>query len=237
MLGALRRVPRKAWLRMAVLVAILLAGFVLVRFTPLGGYFTREQMIALLERLRASPWSPVILIAAYAVLAPAGLPMSPLVAGGGVVFGFWLGALYNILGLVIGAMTAYYLGKALGRDFIVHLAGPRLGRAERVFERRGFWPLVQVRFLPIPFWAVSYGAAMAGVKVPRFLVTSTLGIIPATVMHTYFMSTLVLEPTATVAGAYILVWGAFNVVTGWPTLREGLRRRKRYRELMEERRK
>ena len=36
LLAALRRVPRKAWLRMAILVAILASGFVLVRFTPAG---------------------------------------------------------------------------------------------------------------------------------------------------------------------------------------------------------
>lgn len=220
---------------MGVLVAILFAGFALIRWTPVGEYFTRDQMIALLERLKASPWSPVALIAGFAVLAPAGLPMSPLVAGGGVVFGPWLGSLYNILGLMLGATTSYYVGKALGRDFVVHLAGPRLRRVERMFERRGFWPLVQTRFFPVPFWTVSFAAAMAGVKVPLFLTTTTVGLIPSTLMHTYFMSTLVLKPSALVFASYLAVWGTLTVVTGWPGIKEGLRRRQRYRELMEQR--
>lgn len=220
---------------MALLVAILATGFILLRFTPLGDYFTRDQMIALLEQLRSSPWSPAALIGFYLVLAPIGLPMSPLVAGGGVVFGPYWGSLYNILGLMLGAMSAYWVGKALGRDFIVHLAGPRLRRAERVFEKRGFWPLVQLRFIPIPFWLVSYGAAMAGVKIPRFLVTSTLGLIPATVMHTSFAWKLITDPSWLAGALYIACWGALALVTGWPTLREGLRRRRRYRQLMEQR--
>lgn len=220
---------------MALLVAILATGFILLRFTPLGDYFTRDQMIALLEQLRSSPWSPAALIGFYLVLAPIGLPMSPLVAGGGVVFGPYWGSLYNILGLMLGAMSAYWVGKALGRDFIVHLAGPRLRRAERAFEKRGFWPLVQLRFIPIPFWLVSYGAAMAGVKIPRFLVTSTLGLIPATVMHTSFAWKLITDPSWLAGALYIACWGALALVTGWPTLREGLRRRRRYRQLMEQR--
>ncbi len=232
---ALRRIPGKVWLRMLLLVAILASGFILVRFTPVGEYFTREQMIALLERLRASPWSPVVLVGFFAVLAPIGLPMSPLVAAGGVVFGPYLGSLYNTLGLMAGAMSAYYVGMALGREFIVHLAGPRLRRVERVFERRGFWPLVQARFIPFPFWLVSYGAAMAGVKAPLFLVTSTLGLIPATVMHTSFLWKLFTDPSWLVGALYAACWGALALITGWPTFRQALRRRQRYRELMEQR--
>ena len=233
--SSLRRIPRKVWLRMAVLLAILATGFVLVRFTPLGDYLDQEQMIELFDGLRASPWSPILLIGLYLVLAPIGLPMSPLVAGGSVVFGPVLGSLYNTLGLLLGAMSAYYVGKALGRDFIVHLAGPRLRRAERAFERRGFWALVQIRFLPIPFWLVSYGAAMAGVKIPRFMITSTLGLIPATVMHSYFLWKVVNDRSWITGSLYLTCWGAFVLVTGWPTLCETWRRRQRYRELMERR--
>ncbi len=220
---------------MLLLVAIVATGFILLRFTPLGDYFQREQMIALLERLRASPWSPVLLAVSFVVVSPLGMPVSPLVAGGGVVFGPYLGSLYNTLGLMLGAMSSYYVGKALGRDFIVHLVGPRLRRAELMFERHGFWSLVQIRFIPLPFWVVNFGAAMAGVQLPRFLLTSTLGLIPSTVMHTCFIWKLITDPSALVGMLYLACWGAMAVITGWPTFREGLRRRQRYRDLIEER--
>ena len=220
---------------MALLVAILVAGFILARYTPLGELLTRENMTALLERLQGSPWSAVALLGAYAVLAPLGLPMSPLVFGGAVVFGALRGSVYNTAGLVFGAMSAYFVGKALGREFIVHLAGPRLRRAERIFERRGFWPLVQTRFLPVPFPLVSYGAALAGVSAMRFFITSTLGLIPATVMHTYFMAQLYQRPSVLTLALYVATFAVFNAVVGWPTLREGLRRRRLYRELRRQR--
>ncbi len=252
-LAALRRIPRKVWLRMLLLVAILATGFVLVRFTPIGDYFTREYVVATFERLASWPWAPVLLILLYGVLAPLGFPMSPLVLAGSVVFKALWGAVYNTLGLVIGAMTAFFFARVLGREFIVQLAGPRLRRAERVFERRGFWTLVQTRFLPLPFPVVSYGAAFAGVKPSRFFITSAIGLLPATIMHTYFMAKIYeltfaseARPALFVDGSpslftktlviYFSLWGTFIIASGWPTFRETLRRRQRYQELMERRR-
>ncbi len=252
LVAALRRIPRKVWLRMLLLVAIVGAGFVLVRFTPLGAYFTREYVVATFERLESWRWAPVLLIVLYSVMAPLGFPMSPLVLAGALVFKAFWGSVYNTLGLTIGAMTAFFLARVLGRDFIVHLAGQRLRRAERIFQRRGFWTLVQARFVPVPFPVVSYGAAFAGVKAGRFLITSAIGILPATVMHTYFMARIYyftfgsetppamfadggLSPFAWTLVVYSSLWGTLIVVSGWPTFRQALRRRQRYRELMERR--
>lgn len=237
LLDNLKRIPTKLWLRIGALVAMLATGAVLIFFTPVGEYFNHERMIALLDGLRSSPATPFLLMVAYMVVTPLGfVPVSPLVIGGGVVFGALWGSVYNILGMVLGAMVGYWVAKLLGRDFVVQLAGDRLKRAEKVFERQGFWPLVQVRFLPIPFAVISYGAALAGVKASRFLITSALGLIPATVIHTYFGTRLILEGDRGITGVlYLASLVGFNVVVSWPSIRERLRRRRRYRELVEER--
>lgn len=231
----LRQVPPGVWLRLGVLVALFVAGVALVRFTPLGEYLERERMIEALDRVSGEPWAPFLLCGLYAVLTPLGVVASPLMIAGAIVFGFWRGTLYNVTGLVLGAMSAFYVGRALGRDLVERLAGEKLRRAEKVFERQGFWPLVQTRFLPVPFPLVSYAAALAGVGATQFFVTSVIGLLPATVMHTYFLSRLVRDPSPAVGVTYIAVWAGFNVVIGWPTLRQAIKRRRRYRELREER--
>lgn len=237
LLDNLKRIPAKLWLRVALLGAVLATGAVLIFFTPLGEYFTQENMIALLEELRSSPATPFLLMGAFMVVTPLGfIPVSPLVLGGGVVFGAFWGSVYNILGMLLGAMVGYWVAKLLGRDFVVQLAGDKLKRAEKVFERQGFWPLVQVRFLPIPFAIISYAAALAGVGASRFLITTALGLIPATVIHTYFGPKLILEGDRGITGIlYVSSFVAFNVLVSWPSIREQLRRRRRYRELLEER--
>lgn len=222
--------------RLLVLGALGVSGILLVRFTPVGDLLNQERLPALFAAFGEKPWAPAALILAYCVIAPVGLPATPFVVSGGLVFGPLLGGAYNTLGLVGGAMISYWVGKAMGREAVVQLAGPRLRRAEKLFERRGFWPLVQIRFLPLPFALVGYAAALAGVPTGRYFVTSTLGLMPSAFAHTYFAPALI---NAALAGerpyglvvAYGAVLLSFNLIVGWPQVRSALARRRRYREL------
>lgn len=236
-LGNVRKVPGKVWLRLAALGLIVATGVVLVLFTPLRSYLNEESLIELLDGLRSYPYTPLLLIAAFALSAPFGIPSSPILIAGGVVFGPLLGSVYNAIGLVSGAMCAYWVARSLGREFVVQVAGPRLRRAEKALQRQGFWPLVQIRFLPVPLSVVSYAAALAGVSSSRFFAASAIGLLPATLVHTYFGPALLLRPSVWVFAGYPLSMVALNLIFGWPTVREGLRRRRRYRELIEERRR
>ncbi len=234
--AVLRRVPRSAWLKLALLAAILAGGLALVLWTPVGDAFTRERMVALFDHWRSFWWAPLVLIGLYVVTTPLGfVPASPLVIAGGLVFGPVWGSVYNIVGLVSGAMSGYYVARALGREFVVRIAGESLRKAEQIFQRHSFWPLVQTRFLPVPFPVVSYGAAVAGVSAPMFLGSSALGITPATVVHTYFMPAMILRPTWTTGLLYAVAIVALNLVAGWQNVRRWLRHRERRRELEERR--
>ncbi len=178
---------RAAVLRFSILVAFLLVAFLVFRFTPLHDFLTRERMIAWMAELRSAWWAPVALIGLYVVVSPSGLPVSPLIWAGGIVFGVWWGWLYNFLGALAGASVSFLLARALGRDLILHVASETLlDRVEKILERHGFWTLVRVRFLPIPFSIINYGAALAGIRWPVFLTTSTIGLAPSMVIWTYF---------------------------------------------------
>ena len=61
---------------------------------------------------------------------------------------------------------------------------------EILLRRRGFWSLVGVRYMPIPFAVVNYGAAMAGLHFSTFLLTTLLGLIPALIVYSYFAATV-----------------------------------------------
>lgn len=237
-LTTLRHVPRKAWLRLGLLAGLLAGGLALVLWTPVGDYFTEERMIAVFEGLRDSPWTPLLLIALYVIVTPLGfIPVTPLVVAGGLVFGWVAGTIYNILGLVSAAMAAFYVARTLGREFVERIGGPRLRRGEKIFHRQGFWALVHTRFLPIPFSVVSYGAAISGVPAALFFTTTAVGVTPATVIHTYFMPELIRNPRWLTGFVYMALLVALNVVVGWQGLRQQWLRRRRYREILEVRRR
>ncbi|MEM7482870.1 MAG: VTT domain-containing protein [Acidobacteriota bacterium] len=229
---------RGAALRFALLAVIVVAGFALFRWTPLGEAVTDGR---LLEAVRDSPWAPVVFIAIFAVLCPVGMPVSPVVAVGGVFFGVGLGTLYNFLGCFSGAATSYGLARLLGRDFVATLGrGGRLQRVERTLRRQSFWNLVVIRFVPLPFPLVNYGAALSGIRAFKFLAATAVGLAPAIAIYTYLGAAVV---TAASEGGRegllpaFLALGGLILLTFIPRLLTARRRRKRLADLRAERAK
>ncbi|HLE85975.1 MAG TPA: VTT domain-containing protein [Thermoanaerobaculia bacterium] len=237
-------IPRWVVVRFLLLLAFVGLGFVVLRFTPLGERLNelldRERLMELRAALQARWWTAPLLVVLYVVLAPLGAPVSPLMLAGGAIFGTLVGSLLNFLGTFLGAAVSFLLARALGRDFVVHLAGDRLRRAERLIARRGFWTLVRTRFLPLPFPLVNYGAALAGVPAGLFLVTTAIGLLPANLVFTYFASALVDSVAGDRAMVFLrlgLAVAALLALSFLPTAIIGRRRRRRYRAHRETRRR
>lgn len=231
---------RRSLLRFALLVVLILGGLALVRWSPLAGYLHREELVATLETLRESWWAPLAFGLLYLVLCPLGAPVSPLMFAGGVVFGAFLGTAYNFAGTFLGGTVTYFLGRHLGREFIVRVTGERLRRVERLFARHGFWTLLRVRFLPIPYPLVNYGAALAGVRPSVFLSSTALGLVPAVTLYTYFAVAVFHAAAGERAGIVrnlLLAGLLLFLLTFLPQVWTGLQRRRRYRRLREHRRR
>lgn len=189
-IAPLTRPGRGAVLRFAALVAIVAGGLALLRWGPLAERVDAAELLATFRAIGAEPWAPVALVAAYVFLCPLGIPVSPLIMAGGVVFGFGTGTLLNFAGTWLGAATTFGVARLLGRDLVAQVLGPRLGRVERAVERHGFWTLVRLRFVPIPYALVNYAAALAGVRGGTFLGATALGLAPAVALVTYFAAAL-----------------------------------------------
>jgi len=232
-------VPRHLLLRFLVLVVIVGAGFAVLRWTPLADYLTVEKVSALLGHLRGAWWAPLALIASYIILCPLGVPATPMMVAGGMVFGVGMGSVYNIVGVFLGGASTYFLGRGLGRDFILHLAGNRLKKVERIIARRGFWGLVGTRFLPVPYPVVNYCAALAGVPPGLFLITTAIGLIPGVTVFTYFAALLTKAASGNRSGIVIqfaIASALMLLLTFIPQIWTMRKRRARYREICEMRR-
>ncbi len=226
---------RRALVRFLALVALLAGGMLLLRLTPLSTRLTREELVALFERLGDPSWSPLAFLGLYLVIAPLGLPVSPFVLAGGAVFGRLAGTLLNFAGVYLGAALTFALARTLGRSFLIELAGERrIARAERRLARHGFWPLVQIRFVPIPSSVVNVAAALVGVRWPAFLASSALGLAPAVFVYTLFGATLLglaAEGQRGAARNLVLALLALALLAALPQLARAWRRRRRYRAL------
>jgi uncharacterized membrane protein YdjX (TVP38/TMEM64 family) len=234
-----RGVPRRLLFRFGLLVVLVVGGFVALKLSPLGSHLNQEDLLAYFKKIQASPWAPAALVLAYVILSPMGLPASPLMVTGAILFGVGWGAVWNIVGTVAGGTVTYFLGRLLGRDFVAHFAGKRLKRIEQQIAKRGFWGLVGIRFLPIPFAVVNYTAALVGIPPGLFLTTMTLGLILPNILYTYATNAVYHAAGGARSQLYLNVVLAFALLAGLmflPQVIVGRKRKRRLAEIRERRR-
>jgi len=218
-------------LRFAALLVILFATFAAVRWTPLAGYLELDRLSALLARLRDVRWAPLAFVGAFAVAGAIGVPATPFIVVGAAIFGFAWGVVWSWTGLMAATAIGFLVAKALGREFVERIGGEKLRRAEAVLHRRGFLPLVAIRFVPLPFTLVNAAAAVVGVRFGRFFVATGLGVAPPIAIFTYFSAALLDAATGDRAAiwreaALVMIGAALLVFTPM-----GIRRRLRKRRL------
>lgn len=227
--------PRGAVLRFALLALVVVGGLAALRFTPLGGYLDEKTLIGFFERMRTIWWAPLALIACYVLFCPLGVPATPLLLAGGVVFGAALGGFYNLLGTTLAAALSYLLARGLARDLVLHFAGERLKPVEKAVARSGFSNLVRIRFLPLPFALVNYGAPLAGVRFGPYLASSAIGLAAPCWLFAYFADALVQargEDRRGIALRLTLAIFGLLALSLIPKLVAGQARRRRYRRLI-----
>src|SRR5207247_702775 len=117
------------------------------------GWLTPRGIEQLLAALREPWWAPLAFVAAYTIAAALDFSGLVLTLVGGAVFGFWWGALLNLLGANLGASAAFWVARLLGREGLHALLGDRLSAGlDRLAHQAGFAWLLRLRLIPIvPF--------------------------------------------------------------------------------------
>ncbi len=176
-----------------VLLAVLLAAAVLAaRYV---GWLDPERAPEIISRARqiaVHPLSAPIFVLIYTAATVLALPGLVLTMVGGAVFGFGLGLILNWAGALLGSCGAYLLARELGRDAVRTLLGDRLSSLDRIASTQGFLGMLRLRLIPlVPFNALNYGAALAGVRLRDYALATAIGIVPGAAIYTYFADALV----------------------------------------------
>lgn len=122
-----------AVLRLVVLVAVIGVAILVV---VLVGIPTATQLRSHFTGLGAA--APLLFAGVYALATLSPLPKSVFTLAVGAVFGLTEGLLVVLAGALVGAVLAFYLARALGRDGVQRLVGVRADGFDEQFARRGF---------------------------------------------------------------------------------------------------
>ena len=95
------------------------------------------------------------------------MPAAPLTIAGGALFGVFRGALYSLTGAVLGAMTAFLLGRHVARRAIARRLErmPRFAAIDRAVAASGRRIVFLLRLSPvIPFNFLNYALGLTTIR-------------------------------------------------------------------------
>ena len=179
---------KRPLIKALVLLAFIVASVLIVRFTPMKSYLTREALGQVLES--AGYWAPVLFILVYTVGVCLFVPGTLLTALGAAIFGAYMGFLYVWVGAMLGASAAFWIGRTLGREFAASLIGDKLKKYDEAIERNGFATVLYLRLIYFPFTPMNFGMGLTRVRFRDYVFGTGLGIIVGTFLFTFFVGTV-----------------------------------------------
>lgn len=186
--GGPRKGRKRAFIKVIILIAFMVAAISVIRFTPVRSYLTAESLGRFLES--AGPWAPILYILFYAAGVCLFVPGTLLTGIGAAIFGAYWGFLYVWIGAMIGASSAFFVGRSLGREFAAGLIGNRLRKYDDAIARNGFAAVLYLRLVYFPFTPMNFGMGLTKVRFWDYFFGTGLGIIVGTFIFTFFIGTI-----------------------------------------------
>jgi uncharacterized membrane protein YdjX (TVP38/TMEM64 family) len=183
-----RKNKKGAVLKALVFLVFIIAAIYVMRFTPVKAYLTAEALGRFLDE--AGFWAPVAYMLVYAVGVCLFLPGTLLTGLGAAIFGPYWGFLYVWIGAMLGASTAFIIGRTLGRELAASLVGDRLKKYDEAIERNGFATVLYLRLVYFPFTPMNFGMGLTKVRFLDYFFGTGLGIIVGTFIFTFFIGTV-----------------------------------------------
>jgi uncharacterized membrane protein YdjX (TVP38/TMEM64 family) len=205
------RLRRHLILGSLLIVTIILVYIVLHRTGALSLFMDSERLHGVIKG--AGALGPLLIIGFFiiaVVINP--LPSAPIALAAGFAYGHTWGTLYVVIGSVSGAFIAFLIARLLGHDLLYRWFGEKL-KVGLLGSQLGLMGMIVVfRLLPfISFDIVSYAAGLTNITWWRFLLATTVGIIPASFLLAHFGSEMGTGDPARI-GTTVLLLGFMTVI-------------------------
>jgi uncharacterized membrane protein YdjX (TVP38/TMEM64 family) len=177
-------VPKRAIRRLIVLIFIVIALFLAMRFLPVQQWLRNfndwvgEMGVA----------GIFIFIGVYAIAAVLLAPGSILTIGAGFAFGLWKGFLAALAGATLGASLAFLVARFIARDKVEAIAkgNEKFRNIDNAIGKQGAKLVFLLRLSPvIPFNLSNYFYGLTGVKFWPYVLASWIGMMPGTFLYVY----------------------------------------------------
>jgi uncharacterized membrane protein YdjX (TVP38/TMEM64 family) len=213
---------------------VILAALTVIGLAMLAAWWFAPSVLLEAERLmrpetlkalvdRAGVWGPLVIIGLMIVSVVASpIPSAPIAMAAGAAYGHLWGTVQIVLGAELGALIAFCIARALGRNAVRRMFGERADAGLLGSQNALMGAVFASRLMPfVSFDMISYAAGLSCLRPWRFAVATFAGIVPASFALVYL--------GAQIAGAdmRLALWAALGLglITGAPALWIALRRK------------
>lgn len=142
-----------------------------------------------IETHRMLAW--VAYVGAYVVATVLLMPGSVITLVAGFVFGLPLGIALVSAGSVLGAVSAFLVGRFFAREWVAQRIAklPRLHALDMATHHEGFTIVFLARLSPVfPFNLLNYAFGLTAVRLRDYFLASWIGMLPGTILYVYLGS-------------------------------------------------
>ena len=187
-----RSEPSKPWYIRFAPVFVVLGGLAAAYAAGLHQYLSLETLRDSREALTGFvAANPLLAVAAFVLIyAVATLFMVPgalwLTIGGGFMFGLLGGGALTVLGATLGATALFLIARTSFGEGLKRRAGPWLKKMRKGFEENPRAYMFAMRFFPaVPFPVANIAPALLGAKLPDYMLTTAVGVIPGVLAYSW----------------------------------------------------
>lgn len=149
-----------------------------------------EAFVRLVHALQGHHEAILVFLAVFTVSCLF-LPVTIFEVVGGVLFGFRLGLVLNMAGIMLGTSLAFFLSRRLGRKAVHRYLAKREEYLAGLVTNWDLRALLIMRLLGLPpFWAVNYLAGLSNLKWRDYWAGTFFGVLPWMVFITHASNVL-----------------------------------------------
>jgi len=181
---AKKTAPKSAIIRLIVVIGILIALFLTMKFLPVQQWLRNfNDWVGQMGVVGI-----FIFIIVYAVATVLLAPGSVLTIGAGFAFGLWKGFVAVSAGSTLGAALAFLVARFIAGDKIEAIAqrNEKFRRIDNAIGKQGAKLILLLRLSPvIPFNLSNYFYGLTGVRFWPYVLASWIGMMPGTFLYVY----------------------------------------------------
>ncbi len=182
-------------IRFIIGIGVVVAIYSLLRYYGVTAYIDLKNVHKIKDWVSGfGVIAPLIYIGFYIVATLFFLPGLPITVLSGIAFGPVWGVVYVWIGATIGVSLAFLVGRYVARDLVESwISGNALfQKIDEKVEQEGWRILMFTRLTPIfPFNLQNYAYGLTNIKLPTYVIVSSIFMLPGTVAYVQIGGALV----------------------------------------------